>query len=133
MNALLVFLQTIPGLAAAAVAILKTIAGTGLGFEKWEVATQKAAGFFGIILTLSLVYLFGEKRDTVKKRVIITFLFVVGVFLLGDWLAGVAEKAYANTDMAVFWMRDVLYKATYFLLCLSTIGLIGCIGLFFKK
>ena len=68
----------LPGLAAAALAFFTPITGVGLAHEGWENAVQKTASFFGVLVTIYIVFQYGKVSKDQKLIMIRKSLYVTG-------------------------------------------------------
>jgi hypothetical protein len=126
----LLLLKALPGLFVAAVAVLHPLAGTGLGHEGWEATTQKAAAYIGALLVIAIALLYGNRSTPEKRRLAAISFGLVVVCLVLDGAAWLLETYFATTMTETSFARDVVFRSTYFLFCLSILGFIGCVGLF---
>jgi hypothetical protein len=118
----------LPGLFASALAFFKPLLGVGLGFESWELAAQKTASFFGVILTLIIVYHYKLATRKEKYLMIRRNLYVFAGLLCADLVAKVLALDLARHDPYIYIFRDRLWPAIYFMLCVSVLSLVGFIG-----
>lgn len=127
------FIKAVPGLVTSLLAILNFLAGTGLAHEKWEAGTQKAAGLLGVIISLAIAVLYDDANINKKKQLIRLSVFALigtAIFTFG---ADVLQSEFARTKGEVYFLRDVLWRFVYFLLCISIVLCIGCISLLIPK
>ncbi len=128
-EALTDFLKTgLPGLFASALIFFRPILGVGLGFESWELSAQKIACFFGMILTLVIVYSCGKSSRARKVSLVVRSLYVCGGLLVADFVAKVLALDLARHEPYIYLLRDRLWPAIYVLLCVSVLSLVGVLG-----
>jgi hypothetical protein len=121
-------LKALPGLIASAYLVLSHLSGTGLGHEKWEVQTQHAAGFIGIILSIFIAVRYGLSTRTVKKKLLLRSVAILVVMLVIDIGAGLFQSLFATQAFFIFVFRDVLWRIIYLIFCISILVCIACLA-----
>ena len=125
--------KAVPGLVTAVLGILTLITGTGLGHEKWEASTQKAAGLLGVVLSIALAVLYGDADAAKKKSLVRISVAVLVVMFFLDMGADLLQAVFAKHGLEIYLLRDELWRLIYFMFCMSVILCIGCISLLMPK
>ena len=95
--------KAIPGLVTSGLAVLALFTGSGLAHEKWEVATQKAAGVLGVIISIAVAVYYDDADTATKKRLIKTStIFMVGMLVL-DVVVGALQSLFADAAWKYPW------------------------------
>jgi hypothetical protein len=123
----------IPGLVASALAFFRPIVGIGLAHESWEIAVQKAASFFGALITLYIVFKYGKAPKDQKLRLIRINLYVVGGMLIADMASRELALEFARHDPWIHLFRDIVWPVWYFLLCVSALSFVGFLGQLLRR
>jgi hypothetical protein len=83
--------------------VLALFTGSGLAHEKWEVATQKAAGVLGVIISIAVAVYHDDADTATKKRLIKTStIFMVGMLVL-DVVVGALQSLFADAAWKYPW------------------------------
>jgi hypothetical protein len=118
----------IPGLVASALTFFTPLVGVGLGHEKWEISVQKAASFFGVLITLYIVFKYGKANRDKKLELIKINLYVMGGMLVCDMISRVFALEVARHDPWIHLFRDIVWPVWYFFLCVSILSFAGFLG-----
>jgi hypothetical protein len=123
----------IPGLAAAALMFFKPITGIGLAHESWEIQIQKAASFFGVLITLYIVLRYARVPKDQKLGLLKNSLYLTAFLLLVDMVARVVALDLAWHDPWIHLARDRLWPTAFFLLLVSLLRVAGFLGQLLRK
>jgi hypothetical protein len=126
-------IKAIPGLATSGVAVLALLTGSGLGHEKWEANTQKAAGVVGVIISIAVAVYYDDADTATKKRLIKTSTIFMIVMLTLDVVVGALQSLFARHGLEIPIARDMIYRFVYLVFCISIIWCIGCLALLIPK
>jgi hypothetical protein len=123
----------IPGLVASALLFFKPIVGVGLAHESWEIAVQKAASFFGVLVTLYIVFKYGRSPKEQKIQLVKRNLYVIAAMLVADMISREIALEFARHDPWIHLFRDIVWPVWYFMLCVSALSFVGFLGQLLRK
>jgi len=111
---------------------LVSLEGTGIGHPIWEISTRKLGVSIGAALSIAF---FAWTRLVSRRAERIAFYVLLGCFVVSlvlvAWMSTTIDTI-PDKDTVLF-RRDVLWKWSYFLLCISFVLIIPATAGLLKK